>query len=105
MKSVGSQPASPVSASRPERGAAPVPQASSSPGEPGGDGNGAKPHAFASVFALLGPQMAELDQFLGRQFEAFEPEIRPMVEYCIDTSGKRIRPALVFWAAGREPEK
>lgn len=55
-----------------------------------------KPHAFASVFGLLGPQMAELDRFLGQQFDAFEPEIRPMVEYCIDTSGKRIRPALVF---------
>ncbi len=55
-----------------------------------------KPHAFGAVFALLGPHLAELDAFLGRQFEAFEPEIRPMVEYCIDTSGKRIRPALVF---------
>jgi len=53
-------------------------------------------HAFATVFALLTPQMAELDRFLAQQFDAFEPEIRPMVEYCIDTSGKRIRPALVF---------
>lgn len=56
----------------------------------------AKAHAFGSVFGLLGPQMAELDRFLAAQLEAFEPEIRPMVEYCIDTSGKRIRPALVF---------
>lgn len=40
--------------------------------------------------------MAELDRFLAAQLDAFEPEIRSLVEYCIDTSGKRIRPALVF---------
>lgn len=56
----------------------------------------AKSHAFAGVFALLGPHMAELDRFLHGQLGAFEPEIRTMVDYCIDTSGKRIRPALVF---------
>jgi octaprenyl-diphosphate synthase len=55
------------------------------------------------VFSLLGPQMAELDAFLSQQFESFEPEIRPMVEYCIDTSGKRIRPALVFLAGWQGP--
>jgi octaprenyl-diphosphate synthase len=60
---------------------------------------------FASVFALLKPQMAQLDGFLREQLVAFEPEIRSMADYCIDTSGKRIRPALVFisgWSAGRE---
>lgn len=51
---------------------------------------------FASVFAVLKPNMAALDVFLRRQLEAFEPEIRDMADYCIDTSGKRIRPALVF---------
>jgi octaprenyl-diphosphate synthase len=51
---------------------------------------------FKTVFANLSPQMAALDTFLRCQLEAFEPEIRPMVEYCLDTSGKRIRPALVF---------
>jgi octaprenyl-diphosphate synthase len=55
-----------------------------------------KPPAFAGVFAMLAPQMAALDAFLQGQLEAFEPEIRDMVNYCIDTSGKRIRPALVF---------
>lgn len=58
-------------------------------------------HAFASVFALLTPHMAELDVFLRAQVEAFEPEIRPMADYCIDTSGKRIRPALVFLSGWR----
>ena len=51
---------------------------------------------FAAVFALLKPQMALLDDFLHTQMSGFEPEIRQMAEYCIDTSGKRIRPALVF---------
>jgi octaprenyl-diphosphate synthase len=40
--------------------------------------------------------MAALDRYLRDQLGQFEPEIRSMVEYCIDTSGKRIRPALVF---------
>lgn len=64
---------------------------------------GTKPHAFAPVFALLAPHMAELDRFLHGQLAAFEPEIRTMADYCIDTSGKRIRPALVFLSGWRGP--
>jgi len=60
-----------------------------------------KSHAFASVFAMLAPHMAELDRFLHGQLAAFEPEIRAMADYCIDTSGKRIRPALVFLSGWR----
>jgi octaprenyl-diphosphate synthase len=60
-------------------------------------------HAFSSVFALLAPQMAELDRFLHGQLAAFEPEIRTMADYCIDTAGKRIRPALVFLSGWRGP--
>ncbi|KXU37596.1 polyprenyl synthetase [Cephaloticoccus primus] len=52
--------------------------------------------SFAAVFARLKPHMAALDAFLREQVAAFEPEIREMADYCIDTSGKRIRPALVF---------
>lgn len=63
----------------------------------------AKPHAFAGVFSLLAPHMAELDRFLHGQLGAFEPEIRTMVDYCIDTSGKRIRPALAFLSGWRGP--
>jgi len=61
---------------------------------------------FATVFARLKPQMACLDVFLRGQLSAFEPEIREMADYCIDTSGKRIRPALVFlsgWNGGEKP--
>src|SRR5947207_2115922 len=60
-----------------------------------------KPHAFAGVFSLLGAHMTELDRFLHGQLGSFEPEIRTMVDYCIDTSGKRIRPALVFLSGWR----
>jgi octaprenyl-diphosphate synthase len=63
----------------------------------------AKPHAFAPVFSLLTPHMAELDRFLRGQIASFEPEIRAMADYCIDTSGKRIRPALVFLSGWRGP--
>lgn len=64
----------------------------------------AKPHAFSGVFGLLAPHLAELDRFLRGQIEAFEPEIRTMVDYCIDTSGKRIRPTLVFLSGWRGAE-
>lgn len=51
---------------------------------------------FGAVFARLKPHMAALDVFLAKQIPEFEPEIRTMADYCIDTSGKRIRPALVY---------
>jgi len=57
--------------------------------------------SFASVFVRLKPHMAALDTFLRGQITAFEPEIREMADYCIDTSGKRIRPALVFLSGWR----
>jgi octaprenyl-diphosphate synthase len=53
-------------------------------------------NTFAGVFGVIAPQMAALDRFLLAQLTAFEPEIRAMAEYCLDTSGKRIRPTLVF---------
>ncbi len=61
-------------------------------------------HAFANAFALLAPHMAELDRFLHNELAAFEPEIRAMADYCIDTSGKRIRPALVFFSGWGGPD-
>ncbi len=61
-------------------------------------------HAFSSGFALLAPHLAELDRLLHAQLAAFEPEIRAMADYCIDTSGKRIRPALVFLSGWRGPD-
>jgi octaprenyl-diphosphate synthase len=58
--------------------------------------------AFGGVFAPLTPHLQELDRFLRAQLAAFEPEIRSMAEYCIDSSGKRIRPALAFFSGWRE---
>lgn len=58
--------------------------------------------AFAGVFARLAPHLEEMDRFLRGQLAAFEPEIRTMADYCIDTSGKRIRPALIFLSGWRE---
>jgi octaprenyl-diphosphate synthase len=63
-----------------------------------------KTQDFASVFSLLKPHMAALDVYLHAQLDEFEPEIREMADYCIDTSGKRIRPALVFMSGWRGPE-
>ncbi|MDE3084805.1 MAG: polyprenyl synthetase family protein, partial [Verrucomicrobiota bacterium] len=46
--------------------------------------------------------MQELDQFLSAQLAAFEPEIRDFAEYCLGASGKRLRPALVFFSGWRD---
>lgn len=56
---------------------------------------------FAAVFAVLQPHMVRLDAYIRSQLDGFEPEIRAMADYCIDTSGKRIRPALVFLSGAR----
>ena len=56
------------------------------------------PVNFTAAFARLQPHLRALDAFLREQVAAFEPEIRAMADACIDTSGKRIRPALVFFS-------
>lgn len=61
------------------------------------------PSTFAAGFGHLAPHMAALDRFLHHELATFEPEIREMADYCIDTSGKRIRPALVFLSGWRGP--
>jgi octaprenyl-diphosphate synthase len=48
------------------------------------------------LIRLLAPQMAGLDEFLQGQVGQFEPEIREMAAYCLDSTGKRLRPTLVF---------
>ena len=54
------------------------------------------PRDFNELFQRVGPQMAALDRFISSQVERFEPEIHDMAAYCLDTSGKRLRPTLVF---------
>lgn len=60
---------------------------------------------FHAAFACLQPHMQALDGFLRSQLDSFEPEIRGLVSYTFDTSGKRIRPALVFLAGWSEDGK
>src|ERR1700694_5194642 len=54
------------------------------------------PRDFHELFQRVEPQMAALDLFMRREVEHFEPEIRGMAAYCLDTTGKRLRPTLVF---------
>lgn len=51
---------------------------------------------FNDLFLRVRPQMAALDRFMQHQVECFEPEIRSMAAYCLDTTGKRLRPTMVF---------
>src|ERR1044071_8953193 len=48
------------------------------------------------IFQHVAPHMAALDAFMREQVGRFEPEIRDMAAYCLDTSGKRLRPTMVF---------
>ena len=66
--------------------AGPMPSSVSSP----------PPRDFSELFQRVSPQMAALDRFMRGQVERFEPEIRDMAAYCLDTTGKRLRPTLVF---------
>lgn len=58
---------------------------------------------FMTAFDLVKPQMAALDVLMKAQLTYFEPEIREMAEFCLDSSGKRIRPALVFFSGWKGP--
>ncbi len=49
-----------------------------------------------SIFDRVAPQMTALDRFMCEQVEVFQPEVRAMAAYCLETSGKRLRPVLVF---------
>jgi octaprenyl-diphosphate synthase len=52
----------------------------------------------AGLFERVSPHMAALDVFMREQVDNFEPEIRAMAAYCLDTTGKRLRPTMVFLA-------
>jgi octaprenyl-diphosphate synthase len=56
----------------------------------------ATPRDFSELFQRVAPQMAALGRFMRDQVERFEPEIQAMAGYCLDTTGKRLRPTLVF---------
>lgn len=54
------------------------------------------PGDFKDLFLRVGPQMVALDRFVRQQVDCFEPEIRDMAAYCLDSTGKRLRPTMVF---------
>ena len=68
----------------------PVPN-SSSPNQP-------QLRNFSALLELLQPGMRALDEVLREQVSHFEPEVRDLAGYCLDSTGKRLRPLLVFMA-------
>lgn len=51
---------------------------------------------FQAIVEPLGPAFAALDEFLENQVGEFEPEVQPLVRFCLSHSGKKLRPILVF---------
>lgn len=56
------------------------------------------PRDFTALLQRVTPHLTALDRFMRAQVELFEPEIREMAAYCLDTTGKRLRPTLVFFS-------
>ena len=53
---------------------------------------------FAALLDQLQPGMRALDAVLHEQVSHFEPEVRDLANYCLESTGKRLRPLLVFMA-------
>ena len=69
--------------------------------------NNVAPRTFAAVLEQLQPGMRALDAVLREQVAHFEPEVRELAAYCLDSTGKRLRPLLVFlagWSGRTEPD-
>lgn len=64
-----------------------------------------RPEDLSALFANLEPHFSALDRVLVAQVSQFEPEIRELVSYCLQSGGKRIRPALVFLAGWHCPDE
>ena len=58
--------------------------------------NLSSPHNFASHMERLQPGLRALDAVLREQVSHFEPEVRELAGYCLDSTGKRLRPLLIF---------
>ncbi|MEM9283465.1 MAG: polyprenyl synthetase family protein [Verrucomicrobiota bacterium] len=53
-----------------------------------------------SPFAFLRPELDRVEARIRAQAEAFDPAVEPYIGYILNTSGKRIRPALTFLSGG-----
>lgn len=58
--------------------------------------------ALLRLAAAASSHLEALDAYLATQVEEFEPEVREMAAYCLQHSGKRLRPLLVFYSGWRE---
>jgi len=59
--------------------------------------------SFAELLTLLQPSLRALDEVLREQVGHFEPEVQEIAAYCLESTGKRLRPILVFLAGWRGP--
>lgn len=57
-----------------------------------------------SPFEFLRPELERVETRIRAQAEEFDPAVEPYVGYILDTSGKRIRPALTFLSGGATGE-
>lgn len=53
-----------------------------------------------SPFAFLRPELDRVELQIRAQAQKFDPAVEPYVAYILNTSGKRIRPALTFLSGG-----
>lgn len=52
------------------------------------------------AFDLVRKEIKQVEKQISEQVKAFDPEIKPFIDYICNTSGKRIRPALAVLAGG-----
>ncbi|MEM9015843.1 MAG: polyprenyl synthetase family protein [Verrucomicrobiota bacterium] len=57
-----------------------------------------------SPFAFLRPELDRVEVRIRAQAEEFDPAVEPYIGYILNTSGKRIRPALAFLSGGATGE-
>ncbi|MAS93807.1 MAG: farnesyltranstransferase [Verrucomicrobiales bacterium] len=57
-----------------------------------------------SPFAFLRPELDRVEKLIRAQAEDFDPAVEPYIGYILNTSGKRIRPALTFLSGGSTGE-
>ncbi|MEM9025860.1 MAG: polyprenyl synthetase family protein [Verrucomicrobiota bacterium] len=58
----------------------------------------AQPVRFEQLYTQVKPGLSALAELMNAQVEDFEPEIRELVEYTLENSGKRLRPMLMFFS-------
>ena len=52
------------------------------------------------LLALVQPHLRRVEEAIAEQARAFDPAVQGYVEYALNSSGKRLRPALALLAGG-----